>query len=445
MSKRMMHLVGHLTTGPVLHHAGAWRHPESDVTEILSPERYERLAKIYERGLFDGVLLVDYLYLPGMMPDGNSVHIKHGSQMALLDPMIVLAQMARVTEYLGLAATMSTLMTNPYSIARQFATLDHFSKGRAGWNIVTATTPLAVQNYGLAELPRPDERYDHADEVMKACLALWSTWDHDALEVNRETGRFADPSKVHYVGYEGKRVQLHGALTTPQSPQGHPVFLQAGASDRGRQFASRWAEAIFTHQFDAAGARAFYSDIKGRLVSYGRAEDSCAVLPAVEVFVDTTEGQAQEQAAYLDSLVDREVGLAILSNTFGRDLLHDPLDAPISQVKPGPNAVGGIYQNAVGVQVDGREATLGEVAHLQATTWLSPRLVGTPDQVADELQDRFESGCCDGFVVTHALSPGSLNRFVDLVVPELQKRGIYRERYVGSTFRENLQDSGEKN
>jgi FMN-dependent oxidoreductase (nitrilotriacetate monooxygenase family) len=391
--------------------------------------------------MFDGVLIVDGLNLPGLAPDRSSTEIEYGVLMMLLDPMLVLAQMARVTRHLGLSGTISTLVTPPYQIARQLASLDHLSDGRAGWNIVTGGSPAVADNYGLRNLPTTQERYDHADEVVEACLALWGTWDEDALELNRETGRFADPAKVHYVRYEGKQVKLRGGLVTPRSPQGHPVFLQAGGSPRGRQFAARWAEAIFTIRNDKEGAQAFYSEIRTELDAAGRKPDSCVVLPAIEVFVDKTEALAQEQAAYLDSLAINRAGLSVLSAIFGRDVTSDALETPISRVRlcPAGAPVVGTYDNMLRVTVEGREATLGEIAHLQATTHLSPRFVGTPESIADEMQDRFETGCCDGFIVTHALSPGSLSRFVELVVPELQRRGLLRTQYSGQTFRENLQ------
>jgi alkanesulfonate monooxygenase SsuD/methylene tetrahydromethanopterin reductase-like flavin-dependent oxidoreductase (luciferase family) len=243
------------------------------------------------------------------------------------------------------------------------------------------------------------------------------------------------------VVYEGQRVKTHGGLVTPRSPQGHPVFLQAGGSPRGRQFAARWAEAVFTIRNDKKGAQAFYEEIKGQLDGVGRRPDSCVVLPAIEVFVDKTEALAQEQAAYLDSLAINRAGLSVLSAIFGRDVTSDALETPISQVPLGPTGapVVGTYDNMLLVKVDGREATLGEIAHLQATTHLSPRFVGTPESIVDEMQDRFETGCCDGFIVTHALSPGSLEKFVELVVPELQRRGLFRTEYSGRTFRGNLQ------
>ena len=441
MASRNLHLVGHLLIGPVLHHAGGWRHPDSDADGILSPERYENLARAYERCMFDGVLIVDGQNIPGLSPTRPSSEVEYGYLMMLMDPMLVLAQMARVTNHLGLAATLSTMVTPPWHIARSMATLDHLSHGRAGWNIVTGGSNDMAGNFGLTELPSTQERYDHADEVVEACLALWDTWEPDALEINRETGRFADPAKVHYVEYEGKQVQVHGGLVTPHSPQGHPVFLQAGGSSRGRQFAARWAEAIFTIQGSKEGAQKFYREIKAELDAFDRKPDDCKVLPAIEVIVDETEDAALEQAASLDSLALDRAGLSVLSTVFGRDVRDDDLDTPVSQVKTpeGGPPVSGPYENLLRMRVDGREPTLGEIAHLQATTHLSQRYVGTPEMIADEMQDRFESEACDGFIVTHALSPGSLHKFADFMVPELQRRSILRKEYTGATFRENLQ------
>jgi len=441
VSTRQMHLVGHLLTGPSLHHAGAWRHPDSDAHLVLDPSRYENLARIYERGLFDGVFIVDGMNLPGLSEDRVSLEVEYGTLMMMMDPIPVLAQMARVTRHLGLSATMVTSVTPPYQIARQFATLDHLSGGRAGWNIVTGASPAVTDNFGLAALPPASERYDHADEVLEACIALWNTWDRDALEIDRASGRFADPSKVHYVKYEGERVRLKGGLVTPRSPQGRPVFMQAGASERGREFAARWAEIVFTIRNDKAALKEFYDETKGAVEGFGRDPAACAILPSIETFVAESEAQAKEKAAELDELVIERSGLTVLSSIFGRDVTSDPVDTPVSEVEVGPAGpnVMGVYQNVLTVRIEGREPTLGELAHLQASTHLSPRFVGTPEMVVDQMQDRFESGCCDGFIVTHALSPRSLDDFVDLVVPELQRRGLFRKEYTGRTFRENLQ------
>lgn len=328
----------------------------------------------------------------------------------------------------------------PAPPASQFASLDHISQGRAGWNIVTSNSDLDARNFGREQLPDKNLRYDRADQVIEACEQLWETWEPDALRIDREAGVFADADKVRWVDYSGSLVQTRGALTTPRSPQGRPVYMQAGSSARGMDFAARWAEVVFTLQHDEQRMREFRSELRDRAErDHGRSPDSVLVLPSVEVFVDDTTDLATERAAQLDALATPEMGLEPLSQLFGVDLVGVRLDTPVSQIERVPGrGVEGATQNILARRVHGRELTLGEAALSQATTWDAPRLAGTPEEVVDRMQELFETGCCDGFVLSHAPSPEGLTRFVDLVVPELQRRGIYRDRYEGRTFRENL-------
>jgi FMN-dependent oxidoreductase (nitrilotriacetate monooxygenase family) len=438
-----MALVGHMCIGPTMHHAGSWRHPESDAHEVVDPARYERLARIYERGLFDALFMVDYQCISDSRPDAPSGVVERGGQMTMLDPLQMLAVMARVTRHVGLAATLSTSYNHAYQIARKFATLDHISKGRAGWNIVTSGMAQEARCFGLERPTAPERRYDHADEVVEACVALWDSWDADALLVDRQRGVFADAAKVRHVDYAGASVKTSGTLTAPRSPQGNPVFMQAGASGRGREFAARWAEVIFTQQADKAGAQAFYSDIKARMAARGRRPASCAVLPAIAVIVGDSDTEAGERAARVDSFATPPMGLSMLEMIFARSFAGVPLDTPLGEVEVGPGgppAVGS-YDALMANRVDGRPLTVGEAALRLATTWGLPRFVGTVDSVVDQMQELFENGCCDGFIVAQPLSPGDLEMFVDKVVPELQRRGLYRSEYRGSTFRENLLDA----
>jgi FMN-dependent oxidoreductase (nitrilotriacetate monooxygenase family) len=335
---------------------------------------------------------------------------------------------------------MSTTLHSPYHLARSFASLDHLSGGRAGWNVVTSHDDHEAQNWGLDRLPDKKTRYDHADEVLEACSQLWETWDEDAVKVNRESGVFADPNAVHYRSYAGSSVWTRGGLTTPHSPQGRPVLMQAGASPRGLEFAARWAEVVFTIQSEPATMREFYGDLKERVRSVGRDPQHCLVFPSIEVLVGETEREAQEQAELLDSFRP-DTGLDMVAIITGTDVSRLPLDTPFDQVPLGPDgpASQGFYDNLLGTSGSGRVRTLGEAANIMATNSQSPRLIGTADIIADQLQEQLESGCCDGFIITFALLPGDLIQFVERVVPELQKRGIYREEYAGSTFRENLQ------
>ena len=439
MPKRRMHFVTLLCIGPTNHHNGGWRHPDSDGHLVLDPARYEEIARISERGLFDGVFFVDYHFIQDMREDRPSLIVRHGGQMAMLEPLQLLAIMARVTSRIGLTATVSTTFYDAYHIARTFATLDHISGGRAGWNIVTTGNASEARNHGL-DLKARVSRYDYADEVIEACMTLWNSWEPDALRFDKANGIFADSSKVHYVNYEGTAVSAHGGLTTPHSPQGHPVLMQAGSSSRGREFAARWAEVVFTVQQEKALMQDFYADMKQRVRAAGRDPDHCAILPAIDVIVAETEEQARREADYVDSLASMELGLQTLTDLSGVDMRSYPLDTPLAEIPVDPERTVsiGLYQNVLNIRKEGRGLTIGEAALLYATTWMAPRIVGTPETIVDQMQDIFESRACDGFVIGTSTSPMGLRNFVGLIVPELQRRGLYRNEYAGSTFRENL-------
>jgi len=442
MAKRNMHFITLICAGPTNHHNGGWRHPQGDGHLVLDASRYEEIARISEQGLFDGIFLVDYQFLQGHHETGPNRVAQFGGQMVMLDPMQLLAVMARVTKHIGLTATLSTTFYHPYHIARVFATLDHISHGRAGWNIVTSGNPAEAKNFGMDGLKERIARYDFADEVLEACMALWNTFEPGALLFDKPAGVFADPEKIHYVKYDGAAVHTHGGLTTPSPPQGHPVFMQAGSSARGREFAARWAEVIFTLQNEKHLMQEFYADMKLRVAQQGRQPAHCAILPAIDVIVAETMSQAQEQADYVDSLANVTLGLQTLTDLTGVDLAKLPLDMPFADVPVEAERIVaiGVYQNVLNKRKDGRGLNLGEAARLFATTWMSPRLVGTPGMIADQMQDIFESNACDGFVIGSSTSPMGLRDFVTQVVPELQRRGLYRTEYTGSTFRENLRN-----
>ena len=317
---RRMHLVAYLQTGPTCHHHGAWRHPESDIDGVLSPARYEHLARVLEGGKFDSVFFADTLGIYDLYEGKFDTMVGRGGQLSLLDPGMILAMMARVTTRIGLGMTWSSTFTHPYQIARTLATLDHLSGGRAAWNVVASTSTLEARNFGMDALPGRAQRYDRADEVVEACCALWDSWEEGALLLDKEAGRFADPAKVRYANYAGRWVKTRGPLTTPRSPQGRPVIMQAGSSERGREFGARWGEIIFTLQHEKADMQAFYGDMKRRVQAHGRARGHCAILPSIDVVVGETEVIARERAEYLNSLVDVPSGLALMSGHLGLDL-----------------------------------------------------------------------------------------------------------------------------
>jgi FMN-dependent oxidoreductase (nitrilotriacetate monooxygenase family) len=320
MRDRKMHLLAYVKTGPTAQLAGAWRHPEADLDDIFEPERYEHMARVLGAARFDGCFFADTLGLPDIYKGSFDTYLRYGGQLSYLDPMIVLPVMARATRHLGLGATLSTTFHHPYHLARILASLDHLSHGRACWNVVTSTTDFEARNFGLAGLPAKELRYDRADEVVEACCALWDCWQEDALVMAKESGLFIDPEKVRYADYEGRYVRTRGPLTIPRSPQGRPVLMQAGSSPRGRDFAARWAEAIYCSSGSKNDATEFYTDIKERMARFGRAPADCAICTSTTVVLGETEAIAREKAEYLFSLVPLEMVLATNSAMLGADL-----------------------------------------------------------------------------------------------------------------------------
>ncbi|MDW6023824.1 LLM class flavin-dependent oxidoreductase [Mesorhizobium sp. BAC0120] len=438
MSKRQMHLIGYVLAGPTWHHYGSWRHPESDGLDMLDPARYEEIARVLEHGKFDGLFFVDFLMLFDSYAGGYRTNLKEGGQQCMMDPMQLLAAMARVTSRIGLASTMSTTFYHPFHIARAFASLDHISKGRAGWNVVTSAMDREAKNFGMDALMDKNKRYDMADEVLEACNGLWKSWEPGAVVGDRDNNVFADPEKVHYVNYQGNYVRTSGPLTVPSSPQVKPVIMQAGSSPRGREFAGRWAEVIFTLQNSKEHMQAFYRDIKDRVVSSGRRPNECAIVPAVDIVLGDTESIAKERAAAINEYASPTLGVAEISNALGVDMSKEPLDKPLEDLELSQGCRGILDVMLQGTKKDG--LTLGQAGKAWATSQMTPQLIGTPKMIADHLQDFFEAECCDGFMICPSISPGTYVQFVKTVVPELQRRGIFRKEYQYATFRENLQN-----
>jgi FMN-dependent oxidoreductase (nitrilotriacetate monooxygenase family) len=435
MTARKMHLVAYLKTGPTASYASAWRHPSSPLHDIWEPERYEHLARVLEEARFDAAFFADTLGLPDLYKGSFADYIGRGGQASLLDPMVVLPLMARVTTRLGLGTTLSTTFNNPYQLSRFLGSFDLLTKGRAAWNVVTSASDYEARNCGMEGLPPKELRYDRADDVLAACNALWDCWDEDALVMDRASGVFADASKIRYADYAGPYVSTRGPLSIPRSPQGRPVILQAGSSPRGRAFAARWAEMVFCSPATKPDAIAYRNDLTARLDAAGRDPASCAVLPSLSVVIGETESIAQEKAAFLDSLIDPEVVLASSSSLLGVDL---------STLETAEDAA-----RAAGNQgVQGSRERMSQVAAAQGISFAQavrkPRglLAGTPSMIADVMEDWFTGGACDGFVIPPTLFPSTYEEFSRMVVPELQRRGLFRRDYAGKTLRENLQNPG---
>ena len=430
---RKMHLVAYLKTGPTAMHVGGWRHPESTLDDILEPSRYEHIARVLEAAKFDGCFFADLFGLYDVHQGSFDAYVRRGGQISFLDPTVVLPVMAAATRNLGLGATLSTSFHTAYHLARWLGSLDVMSKGRVAWNVVTSATDLEARNAGLAELPPRDERYDRADEVLEACFALWDGWEPDAFVLDKAAGILADPAKVHYANYEGRWVRTRGPLSIPRSPQGRPVIMQAGSSDRGREFAARWAEAVFTIQRGREEMGEFYQDLKSRMAARGRAPHECAVLPAISVVLGETESIARERAEYLTSLIDPELNVAATSSGLGADLSKLQSGASLKDLQGNQGMKG--TEDILAQTMKAEGLTLKQAAAQRG----GREVVGTASQVADHMQGLFEAGVCDGFVVAPTMFPGMFEQFCRSVVPELQRRGLFRKEYTGRTLRENLQ------
>lgn len=427
---REMHLLAYLKTGPTANHMGAWRHAESALDDVLLPERYEHIARVLESGLFDGCFFADGLGLHDIYKGGFQRRLELGGQIGFLDPMMVLPLMARATKHLGIGTTLSTTFHQPYNLARMLASLDILSGGRVAWNIVTSTRNEEARNFGMEELPQKDLRYDMAEEVVEACCALWDCWEEDSLVMDRERGIMVDGSKVHYADYVGKWYKTRGPLTMPRSPQGRPVLMQAGSSPRGRAFAARWAEMIFCPQSGKAALQTFYQDMHQRITAVGRNPRDCVILPQLEVVLGETQSIAEEKAAHLDSLIDPELELAMRSSALGVDLSKPVEDLVAARGNQGMQSSLDQVQEVMKT----KGVSLTEAVHIRSRAML----VGTAASVADQMQDLFESRACDGFIIAQMVVPSSLEQFCRTVVPELQRRGIYRRAYRGKTLRDNI-------
>lgn len=434
MAKKM-HLVAYLKAGPSASYPSTWRHPSASLDDLFRPERWEHIARTLEAARFDAFFFADGLGIPDLYKDSYDDYLRRGGQLSLLDPMALLPLMARVTEHLGLGVTLSTTFMPAYMIARYLGSIDLLSNGRAAWNVVTTARDFEAQNCGHDGLPPKDERYDMADEVLEACDALWNGWDADALLLDKQGGRFADPAKVRYAHYKGRHVSVRGPLSIPRTPQVRPTIMQAGSSPRGRAFAARWGEMLFATPATKADALAYRSDIRARMAAIDRDPDECKVLPSITVVLGETDAIAREKAAYLESLVDPELVIASSSWSVVADL--SKIDTPEALDAPGSNQ---------GVQ--GHRDRMMQVAREKGISFAEavrrPRalLAGSPQTIADVMEDWFRSGAADGFILPPTIFPTTFEEFGRMVTPELQRRGLLRTEYAGRTLRENLRNPG---
>ncbi len=430
--KRMMHL------GAFVHetgqHVAAWRHPKAHMHSGTSFAEMMETAQLAERGKFDLLFLADSAAVN--LSDNVEARGRMG-KIVKFEPMTILCALAAVTKNLGLVATSTTTFNEPYTLARQFASLDQISGGRAGWNLVTSNNEQDALNYSREEHLSHADRYDRAIEFAEVVNGLWDSWDEDAFIRDKEAGVFFDPSKMHVLNHRGKHFQVRGPLSVACSPQGRPVLVQAGASGTGRDVAARLAELAFTAATTFEQAKEFYSDVMARLPRFGRTPDQIKVMPGFYPVVAPTTSEAQEKYDYLQSLIQKPVGLSILEHTIGVHHLDKlPLDGPVPEM---PDTNGPLSRQRLLLEQARRDnLTLWELCLANAGPRGHVLSIGTPSQVADEMEHWFLNGAADGFNVMPAWLPGSLADFVDLVIPELQRRGLFRTEYEAMTLRENL-------
>jgi FMN-dependent oxidoreductase (nitrilotriacetate monooxygenase family) len=415
------------------YHPAAWRHPNVPADGPLHVEHYVRSAQIAESGKLDMIFFADGAGIrQGDDPPGSLC--RTGSDMVEMEPMTLLPALAMVTQHVGLVTTASTTYNEPYNLARKFATLDLISKGRAGWNVVASWSEHEAQNFGLETTLDYDTRYARSAEFVDVVKGLWDSWEDGALLFDKAAGRYFDAARMHLLNHEGRFFKVRGPLNVAGMPQGHPVIVQAGASEQGRELGAATADVIYTIHDSLQHAQAYYADVKGRMVKYGREPDDLKIMPAMCPVVARTRDEARAKFEELQAKIDPLVGLSRLYGVFG-DLSAYPLDEPVPEGALGKQELRSLSVQLV-ERVRREKPTIREL-YLRSGITGSAR-IGTAADIADVMQEWFEARGCDGFNVTPATLPHGGEDFVSMVVPELQRRGLFRANYEGRTLRENL-------
>jgi FMN-dependent oxidoreductase (nitrilotriacetate monooxygenase family) len=416
-----------MTTG---HHEASWRLPESNPRANTDLQHYVNLARLAERGTFDSLFLADSPSLLGPVSRRPS---------GVIEPLTLLTALATATEQIGLIATASTSYNDPYNLARRFASLDHVSGGRAGWNVVTTATIDAARNFGLDELPAHADRYAKAAEFLEVAFKLWDSWDDDVVVADKDAGVWGEADKIHPAAHRSRYFSVQGALNIPRSPQGYPLIVQAGSSEDGKQLAARYAEAVFTAQQTLEEAQSFYADLKARTRRLGRDPDTIKILPGIVPVIGSTEAEAQARDAELEQLIVPEHAQRRLATLLRVPVEHLDLDKPLPADIPTEDEIEGSKSRYTLIVTLARRENLtvrqligrlgGGRGHRTFT--------GTPEQVADAIADWFGNGAADGFNIMPAVLPSGLALFVEHVVPILRRRGLFRTAYEGQTLRDH--------
>ncbi|MFN5564093.1 MAG: LLM class flavin-dependent oxidoreductase, partial [Pseudanabaena sp.] len=415
------------------HHVSAWRHPDAQIDAGHNFEHYKQITQTAERGLFDTIFLADSPAVWGGSPETQS----RNGKIAHFEPVTLFSALSAVTTHIGFVSTASTTYEEPYTLARKFASLDHLSAGRAAWNVVTTGNENAAANFGLEHHPEHSQRYERAEEFLEVVKGLWDSWEDDAFIADRESGIYFEAEKLHTLNHKGKYFSVKGPLNVARPPQGYPVIVQAGASEPGRELAARTAEVIFTANQTLADAQEFYSDVKGRLAKYGRSPDDLKIMPGAFPVIGRTDEEAQEKYEFLQSHIQPDVAWGILKQYYrGVDLSAYSLDDLAPELPSSTN--NNKSRLKLVKDLASRGLTLRELYRSLATARGHRTIIGSPESIADQLQEWFDNGAADGFNIMPPILPTGLDDFVNLVVPILQKRGLFRTAYEGKTLRENL-------
>jgi FMN-dependent oxidoreductase (nitrilotriacetate monooxygenase family) len=429
MPSRQLHLAAFMRPASI--HTGAWRYPGAWPDANFNLPRMRHLIRRLEAACFDAYFMADHLAVLNMPVDA----LKRSHTVTSFEPFTLLSALSQATERIGLIATGSTTFDTPFHIARRFASLDHISEGRAGWNIVTTSNPDAALNFGLDEHMEHGERYDRAREFYDVVTGLWDSFADDAFIRDVENGVYFDPERMHVLGHKGPNFSVRGPLNIARPVQGRPVIVQAGASEAGKRLASETAEAVFTSHGDMESARAFYADVKGRMTRIGREPDHLKILPACFVVVGKTVAEAREKRARLDSLVDYANAIASLSIALGHDASTFDPDGPLPPIPESNQSKSGRER---AIRLAEREGLTVRQLAQRLGGYGGSGMVGTPETIADEMEAWLEAKACDGFTIMFPYLPGGLEDFCDGVVPELQRRGLFRTHYRGTTLRDHL-------
>ncbi|CUI90540.1 LLM class flavin-dependent oxidoreductase [Achromobacter xylosoxidans] len=415
------------------HHIAAWRHPDAQADAPINFRHYAELARRAEAAKFDAIFLADSVGVRNT----DLASLSRTARSDHFEPLTLLSALAAVTEKIGLIATVSTTYNEPYHVARKFASLDHISGGRSGWNLVTSSGQGEAQNFNLDEHVEHARRYARAAEFHDVVLGLWDSWEDDAFLRDKHSGQYFDPAKLHPLRHRGEHFSVRGPLNVSRSPQGRPVVVQAGASPAGRDLAARTAEVIFVAHQTFDEARAFYRDIKGRAVEYGRDPDDIKIMPGIFPVIGRSQAEAEDKFARLQDLIHPVVGVQLLSNMIGGfDLSGYPVDGPLPDI---PETNGGKSRQQLLIDLARRDnLTIRQLYLRIAGARGHQQVVGTPQSVADQLQQWFEEDGADGFNIMSPWLPGGLDDFIELALPELRRRGLFRTEYSGATLRQHL-------